>query len=65
MRQPTDNQFFRDNRENQRYVNVWEFPTCPEDIQLRLKHTQKDRVYFFTEKGLYKCLMRSNKPVAE
>ena len=65
MGQTTDNQFFRDNRENQKYVNVWGFPICPEDIQLRLKHAKKDRVYFFTESGLYRCLMRSNKPIAE
>ncbi len=38
---------------------------CSQEVQERFKKTNQDHVYFFTESGLYKCLMRSNKPIAE
>ena len=57
--------FFREHKNDERYVMRCAFRTSSPDLQERFKKSNKDYVYFFTEKGLYKCLMRSNKPIAE
>lgn len=60
-----DNRFYRDYKDDSRYVTTCHFDMCPSDIQLRYKCNKPERIYFFTEVGLYKCLFRSNKPVAD
>jgi prophage antirepressor-like protein len=61
----TNNQFFNDHSGFAKYVTTLEFPGCSIDIQNRYKCNKPKHINFFTELGLYKCLMRSNKPVAE
>ena len=65
MKKVGDNQFFKDHKADERYVLRGEIPSSSPELQERFKKSNKNYVYFFTEKGLYKCLMRSNKPVAE
>lgn len=65
MDRPSDNRFFKDHKTDSRYVNRGQFAHSPKELQERFKNSKKDHIYFFTEKGLYKCLMRSNKPIAE
>ncbi len=65
MRDIDASRFFRDHKANPRYVTTLQFAGCPLDIQNRYKSNKPDHIYFFTETGLYKCLMRSNVPIAE
>ena len=67
MNRPSDNQFFRDNRENDGFVKMWRFPTPPSfpELRERFKKSNKDYIYFFTENGIINCLSRSNKPAAK
>lgn len=65
MDRPLSNHFFRDNRVDCKYIHRCCFSTAPQEIQSRIKNNQNSTIHFFTEKGLYKCLMRSNKPIAE
>ncbi len=64
MKNICDNNFFRDKREDTRYIKSWDYTMSPIYLQERLKNTPNGIIYMFTEKGLYKCLMRSNKPIA-
>jgi prophage antirepressor-like protein len=65
MSEPKDNRFFRDNRQDTRYVMISQIGrSCPA-LQERFKRSNKEHIYFFTEFGLYKCLFRSKHPVAD